>query len=102
MCVCVLARQTTERVCLHHRDQLGPAFKVSISRVNSGPNGHIGNNEDRVLTERLLGHSGSSGWCGATGLFVGGVAEEETVHGRFFLRSASGFSVKFISKLKPV
>ena len=40
--------------------------------------------------------------AGVTGLFVGGVAEEEMVRDRFFLRNASGFLVKFIGKSKLV
>jgi hypothetical protein len=36
---------------------------------------------------------------GVTGSFVSGVAKEETVRDRSFLRSASRFSVKFVGKL---
>ena len=39
---------------------------------------------------------------GVTASFVDGVAEEEMVWDRFFLRSASRFSVKFVGKSKPV
>ena len=49
--VCVLARQTTELVCLHHRDQASLELKVSSARVDSGPNGHIGNNGGGVVAE---------------------------------------------------
>ena len=63
VCTCVLARQTTELVCLHHHDQASAQLKVSIARVDSRPNGHIGNSGGRVVME-CLGHSGSSGWCG--------------------------------------
>ena len=40
----VLAWQTTELVCLHHRDQASAQLKVSSSCVDSGPNGHVRNN----------------------------------------------------------
>ena len=39
---------------------------------------------------------------GVTSSFVSGVAEEEMVWDRFFLRSASRFLVKFVGKSKPV
>ena len=40
--------------------------------------------------------------AGATSLFVGGLADEEMLRDRFFLRSASRFLVKFIGKSKLV
>jgi hypothetical protein len=40
---CVLTRQTTKLVCLHHRYEASPELKISSARVDSGPNGHIGN-----------------------------------------------------------
>jgi hypothetical protein len=36
---CVLAWQTTELVCLYHRNQANPELKVFGARVDSGPNG---------------------------------------------------------------
>jgi hypothetical protein len=76
MRVRVLTRQTKELVCLHHRDEANAELKVSDVRVDSGPNGHIGNSGDGVVTE-CLGHDGSSRWCGVTGSSIDGVAEEE-------------------------
>ena len=49
MCVCVLAWQTMELVCLHHRDEASTELEVSHARVDSGPIGHIGNSRDKVL-----------------------------------------------------
>jgi len=63
MCICLLARQTMELVCLHHRDQASAQLEVSIAHVDSGPNRHIGNSGGGVVAE-CLGCSGSSGWCG--------------------------------------
>ena len=40
---CVLARQTTELVCLHHRYEASPELKVYGACIDSGLNGHIGN-----------------------------------------------------------
>jgi len=67
--------QTMELVCLYHRDEPGTELEVPIPNVNSGPNGHVGNNEGGVVEEGL-GHAWSSGWCGVTSKFVSGVAEE--------------------------
>ena len=50
VCTCVLARQTTELVCLHHNNEASPKLKVSSARVDSGPNGHVGNSRDGVVT----------------------------------------------------
>ena len=63
MCVCVVAWQTMELVCLHHHDEASAELKVSIPSVDSRPSGHVGNIRNRVFAESL-GHSGSSGWCG--------------------------------------
>jgi hypothetical protein len=43
VCTCVLARQPIELVCLYHRNHGSAQLKVSSSRVDSGPNGHVGN-----------------------------------------------------------
>ena len=51
VCTCVLARQTTELVCLHHRDLASPELKVSSAHVDSAPNGHIGNIGGGVVVE---------------------------------------------------
>ena len=40
VCTCVLARQTIELVCLHHRDQASTS-----SHVDSGSNEHVGNSK---------------------------------------------------------
>jgi hypothetical protein len=63
VCTCVLVRQTTELFCLHHRDEGSAKLEVSSPRVDSGPNGHIGDSGGGVVTQ-CLDHSGSSGWCG--------------------------------------
>ena len=63
MRVRVLARQTMELVCLHHRDEAGIELEVPIPSVYSRPNGHVGNSRGGVVTEGL-GHDWSSGWCG--------------------------------------
>jgi len=65
VCTCVLARQTIELVCLHHRDQASAQLEDSIVRVDTGPNGHIGDSGGGVVAEGL-GHCGSSRWCGMT------------------------------------
>jgi len=51
VCTCVLARQTTELVCLYHRDEANAQLKVSSARVDSGPNGHVGNSGGGVVVE---------------------------------------------------
>ena len=51
VCTCVLTRQTIELVCLHHRYEASPELKVFGARVDSGPNGHIGNNRGGVVVE---------------------------------------------------
>ena len=56
MCTCVLAWQTTELDCLHHHNQASLELEVSSGCVDSGPNGHVGNNRDGVLVQRLVGH----------------------------------------------
>ena len=76
MRVRVLSWQTMELVCLHHRDEASMKLEVPSPNVNSGPNGHVGNNEGGVVAE-CLGHDWSSGWCGVTGLTIGRVAKEE-------------------------
>jgi hypothetical protein len=35
----------------YHGDQPGPKFKVPVTDVDSGPGGHIGNNQDEELAE---------------------------------------------------
>ena len=92
MRVCVLARQTMELVRLHHRDEADTELKVPIPNVNSEPDGHVGNSGGGVIVEGP-GHDWSSGWCGVTSSTIGGVVEEEAAQDRFFLRSASGFSM---------
>jgi hypothetical protein len=51
MCVCVLTKQTTEWVCLHHHDEASLELKVFGGRVDSRLKGHVGNRGDRVVTE---------------------------------------------------
>ena len=51
MCVRILTGQTTEWVCLHHHDETSPNLEVSVARVNSRANGHIGNGRIRELAE---------------------------------------------------
>ena len=51
MRVRVLAWQTMELVCLHHRVEAGMELKVPIPNIDSGPNGHVGNGRDEELTE---------------------------------------------------
>ena len=43
MRVHVLAWQTMELVCLHHRDEAGTKLEFPIPNIDSGPNGHVGN-----------------------------------------------------------
>ena len=88
----VLAWQTMELVCLHHRDEAGAEVKVPLPNIDRGPNGHVGNSGGGVVAEGL-GHDWSGGWCGVTSSSVGGVVEEEAARELFFLRSASGFSM---------
>jgi hypothetical protein len=63
VCTCILTRQTTELVCLHHCDEARSELKISGAHVDSGPNGHISNSKGGVVAEGL-GHRRSSGWCG--------------------------------------
>ena len=51
VCTCILAWQTTELVCLHHRNEASPELKVSGAHVDIGPNRHVGNNGGGVVTE---------------------------------------------------
>ena len=51
VCTCVLTWQTIELVCLHHRYEASPELEVSGARVDSGPNGHIGNSGGGVVME---------------------------------------------------
>jgi hypothetical protein len=51
VCTCILAWQTIELVCLYHRDEASPELKVSGARVDSGPNGHIGNSGGGVVVQ---------------------------------------------------
>ena len=51
VCVHVLARQTTELVCLYHHDEVNLELKVSGACVDSEPNGHVGNNGGGVVAE---------------------------------------------------
>ena len=44
MSICVLAWQATELACMYHRNEASLVLKVSRPGVDSGPNGHIGNN----------------------------------------------------------
>jgi hypothetical protein len=49
--VCVLTWQTTELVCLHHRDEASLELKVSNPCVDNGPNGHVGNSRGGVVAK---------------------------------------------------
>ena len=90
MRVCVLAWQTMQLVCLHHCDEAGAELEVPIPNVDIRPNRHVGNSGGGVVAEGL-GMIGVANGAGVTGLTVEGVAKEEAVRDRFFLRSASRF-----------
>jgi hypothetical protein len=51
MSTCILAWQTTELVCLHHRNEASLELKVFGAHVDSQPNGHIGNSGGRVVAQ---------------------------------------------------
>jgi hypothetical protein len=51
MSTCVLARQTTKLVCLHHHDEASPELKVSSPSVDNGPNEHVGNSGGGIVTK---------------------------------------------------
>jgi hypothetical protein len=51
VCTCVFAWQATELAHLYHRNQASPELKVYSARVDSGPNGHVGNNGGGVVME---------------------------------------------------
>ena len=51
VCTCILAWQAIEQVCLHHHNQASLELKVSSARVDSGPNGHVGNSRGGVVVE---------------------------------------------------
>jgi hypothetical protein len=54
VCVGILIRQSTKWTSLYHGDQLGPNLKVFVTNVDSGLDGHVGNSQDRELTNLLL------------------------------------------------
>jgi len=51
VCTCILAWQAIELACLHHRYQASLEVKVFGTRVDSGPNGHVGNSGGGVVAE---------------------------------------------------
>jgi hypothetical protein len=77
---------------LHHRDEAGAELEVPIAGVDSQHNGHVGNNGDGVVVE-VLAMIGVADGTGVTSSSIGGVAEEEVARDRFFLSSASKFSM---------
>ena len=79
MCVCILTRQTIERVCLHHHDKAHPDFEVLVGLSIVGPTGTLATagtkNSQSVFWAINLFADG----VGVTGLIAGGVVEEEAV-----------------------
>jgi hypothetical protein len=51
-----------ELVCLHYHDEASTELEVSLPNIDSGPNGHVGN-DGGVVTE-CFGHAWSNRWCG--------------------------------------
>ena len=49
--ICILARQPTKQVWLHHHYQPGTELEVPVAHVDSGPNGHVRNGMDGELAE---------------------------------------------------
>ena len=81
---------------------LGLSSKFPLPMLTVGPMG--------TLATTGMEYSRSDFWAivvvadgaGVTSSFVGGVAEVEMAWDQFFLRSASGFSMKFVGKSKLV
>jgi hypothetical protein len=60
MSIGVLARKSIEWTRLYHYDQASMGLKILVLEVDSGLGRHVGNSQNRELTERLLGHGSSS------------------------------------------
>ena len=93
MCICVLAKQTTERVGLHHHDQPRLSSRFSLPVLTAGPMGTLATAGTECSRSDFWFIAVVVDGTGVTGSFVDGVAEEEAVWDRFFLMSASRFLV---------
>jgi len=78
------------------RPVLSSKFLVPV--LTAGPMGTLATAGIEYSWSDLLFIAEVADGAGATGSFVGGVAEEEAVRDRLFLRSASGFLCSFLAR----
>jgi hypothetical protein len=98
----MLIRLAAERASLRHRDEAGLQIEIHVSHVDLRPSGHVSAegaaNSRRVLSAIVL----KVGGVGMAGFSVGRVFCGATTRGLTLRKKASGFSLKFSGKLKPV